>query len=415
MEKKNIAELRFTEFSGIWHKKFFGDLYTFKPTNSFSRDMLNYDKGAVKNIHYGDIHTKFNSLFDIKKETVPFVNLDIKLNGIIEDNYVQEGDLIFADASEDYNDIGKCIEIININNENVVSGLHTLLARRKQNNLAKGFASFLMKTYKVRLEIMRIAQGTKVLGISTKRLSEIPIHFPEYEEQKKITAFLSEVEKHITLLNLKKEKLEVYKRGVMQKIFDCEIRFKDDNGNAFPQWVEKSLGEVFAHRSERGNETLELLSVTLHDGIRKQSEMNKRDNSNSDKTNYKLVKEGDIVYNSMRMWQGASGVSRYKGIVSPAYTVLAIKKNNDSTFFSYAFKTPKMIQLFQRNSQGLTSDTWNLKYPQLSEIKMLVPTLLEQLKISAFFSSLDMQIEQAKKQEENMTIWKKGLLQKMFI
>lgn len=102
---------------------------TFKVTNSYSRDNLNYESGIVKNIHYGDIHTKFQTLFDLEKENVPYINKDISLNRISEDFYCEEGDVIFADASEDLNDVGKSIEIINLNGEKLLSGLHTLLAR----------------------------------------------------------------------------------------------------------------------------------------------------------------------------------------------------------------------------------------------------------------------------------------------
>ena len=117
----------------------------------------------------------------------------------------------------------------------------------------------------------------------------------------------------------------------------------------------------------------------------------------------------------MRMWQGASGVSNYNGILSPAYTVIVPNKNINSQFFGYYFKLYDMIHEFEKNSQGLTSDTWNLKYPLLKGIKVLVPTLPEQEKIGSFFKNLDSIIE---KQEEQLEIYKslkKSMLQKMFV
>jgi type I restriction enzyme S subunit len=101
------------------------------------------------------------------------------------------------------------------------------------------------------------------------------------------------------------------------------------------------------------------------------------------------VKKGDIAYNSMRMWQGASGYSRYDGIVSPAYTVISPKDNINAKFISYAFKKTEMLQIFQRNSQGLTSDTWNLKFPALSTINLMIPKYNEQIKVSILFEKLD--------------------------
>lgn len=135
----SVPKLRFSEFSEEWGNKKLGDLMTFKVTNAYSRDNLNYESGIVKNIHYGDIHTKFQTLFDLEKENVPYINKDISLNRISEDLYCEEGDVIFADASEDLNDVGKSIEIINLNGEKLLSGLHTLLARPQKNNFSKGF------------------------------------------------------------------------------------------------------------------------------------------------------------------------------------------------------------------------------------------------------------------------------------
>ena len=129
------------------------------------------------------------------------------------------------------------------------------------------------------------------------------------------------------------------------------------------------IKDIFDERSEKGFDELELLSVTLNEGVIKRSEIESKDNSNDNKSNYKHVLPNDMVYNSMRMWQGASGVSSYEGIVSPAYTIL-IPKNVHSPFFGYYFKTHEMIYQFKKYSQGLTSDTWNLKYPLISEINL---------------------------------------------
>ena len=140
------------------------------------------------------------------------------------------------------------------------------------------------------------------------------------------------------------------------------------------EWKTVKIKDIFDERSEKGFSNLELLSVTLNDGVVKRSEIESKDNSNDNKTNYKHVLPEDIVYNSMRMWQGASGVSSYEGIVSPAYTIL-IPKNVYSKFFGYYFKTHEMIYQFKKYSQGLTSDTWNLKYPLISEIKLKIPSI----------------------------------------
>ena len=134
----------------------------------------------------------------------------------------------------------------------------------------------------------------------------------------------------------------------------------------------------------------ELISVTINDGIKKFSELGRHDTSNDDKSKYKKVCVGDIAYNSMRMWQGASGCSPYEGIVSPAYTVLAPNSGINSKCMAYQFKLPATIHTFKINSQGITSDNWNLKFPALSEIEIYIsPYEQEQAKIAAYFANLD--------------------------
>ncbi|MGE9921523.1 restriction endonuclease subunit S, partial [Limosilactobacillus reuteri] len=141
----------------------------------------------------------------------------------------------------------------------------------------------------------------------------------------------------------------------------------------------------------------------------------RKNNSSDDKHNYKKVFQNDIAYNSMRLWQGALGVSKYEGIVSPAYTVLKPLPNQNSIFYEFMFKNIDMLHIFQRNSQGLTSDTWNLKFNQLQHIKIKTTNLNSQNKIA----KLLIKIEELKNNESNyyhnlMTL-KKYLLQKLFI
>lgn len=188
-----------------------------------------------------------------------------------------------------------------------------------------------------------------------------------------------------------------------------QLRFK---GFTDP-WEERRLGERFAERVDRSGDG-EMLSVTIANGVVLANSLDRKDNSSSDKSNYKVVKKDDIAYNSMRMWQAASGVSKYDGIVSPAYTVLVPANGESSTFFGYQFKQTEMKQIFQRNSQGLTSDTWNLKYPLLSRIKTSAPERTEQIKIGEFLTKLDNLIAVNQRKLAKLKELKQGYLQKMF-
>lgn len=159
---------------------------------------------------------------------------------------------------------------------------------------------------------------------------------------------------------------------------------------------------------------MELLSVTMNEGIKRRSEIEGKDNSSDDKSNYKIVHIGDMVYNSMRMWQGASGISQYHGIVSPAYTVLKPKMSITNEFFAALFKTRKLVQTFQKNSQGLTSDTWNLKYPQIAPIKISVPNLPEQNKIAKLLTLLDLRIKQQERLVSFFKSYKRGVFSQLY-
>jgi type I restriction enzyme S subunit len=219
---KSVPKFRFPEFEndGDWVEKKLGEVYSFLVTNSFSRALLNYEDGEVKNIHYGDIHTKFCTLFDISREDVPYINSDVSIEKIREECYCQEGDMIFADASEDLNDIGKSIEIVNLNGELLVSGLHTLMARQVERKLEIGFGGYLFKSDWIRKQIQREAQGAKVLGISTGRIAKIKISFPRNpKEQQKIASCLSAVDELITAQAERIAQLQQHKKGLMQGLF----------------------------------------------------------------------------------------------------------------------------------------------------------------------------------------------------
>ena len=204
---------------------------------------------------------------------------------------------------------------------------------------------------------------------------------------------------------------------------DCTRLLFPQEGEAVPRlrfrgfeekWIEAKLGDLFTERVECDADG-EMLSVTMNNGVIKASDNGRYDNSNSDKSHYKVVKVNDIAYNSMRMWQGASGCSAYEGIVSPAYTVVTPVEGIDPHFFACLFKTPAVIKKFRLNSQGLTSDTWNLKFPAFSKISVLYPRDIdEQRKIASFLQRIDEQMTVYQKQFEELKQLKSACLETMF-
>lgn len=203
--------------------------------------------------------------------------------------------------------------------------------------------------------------------------------------------------------------------GLAEKVFSGELRFKQGDGLPYPDWEEVTLGDLFANRVERGNTDEELLSVTIASGVIKQSDSDKKDSSSEDKSKYKLVEVGDFAYNTMRMWQGAVGVSKYRGIVSPVYTVTVPKEGVNAKYFEYLFKTRTMQNAVIVESTGIASDKWSLSYDKFANMEVSVPCLEEQNKIVEFFTVIDEYIELQSKKLEAIKQVKKGLLQQMFV
>ena len=196
-----------------------------------------------------------------------------------------------------------------------------------------------------------------------------------------------------------------YKRGLLSQLIAQKKAF-DTSG----EWKTVKLGHIFKERTERakGNETL--LAVTISNGVQRRDEIDLKDNSSDDKSNYKCVYIGDIAYNTMRMWQGANGISPCDGIVSPAYTVLMPKQEINNGYFAALFKSANLINEFRKNSQGMTSDTWNLKYPQIETIKVQIPSVSEQDKVSEMFSVLDERIAAQSRLVESLKKYKRGVV-----
>ena len=310
------------------------------------------------------------------------------------------------------------IKRLNMYDEGVLSTLYIAFLPFKVNS------DFLVSYYETdgwhKEVAIRAAEGARnhgLLNITAVDFFDTGLMIPpNNDEQQEIGGFFIELDHTITLHQRKLDLLKEQKKGFLQKMFPKngakvpELRF----AGFADDWEERKLGDVFSERSERSSEG-ELISVTINSGVVKASELDRKDNSSNDKSNYKKVEVGDIAYNSMRMWQGASGYSSYDGILSPAYTVIIPKEGTDSKFFAYDFKRHDMIQTFKRNSQGLTSDTWNLKFPTLKSVKVMVPCMEEQTKISNFFERLDTTITLHRRKLDLLKEQKKGFLQKMFV
>ncbi len=440
-EEKIVPELCFPEFDEEWVSARLGDVFSFKVTNSFSRDNLNYKSGLVKNIHYGDIHTKFQTLFDITKETLPFVNEEIDIYKIKEDNYCQEGDLIFADASEDLTDVGKSIEIVNLNNEKLISGLHTILARPNFKFCNAGFLGFLFKSDLVRKQIQRESQGTKVLSISTGRLSNLIIHYPlSIIHSTKIASCLSSLDDLITAESQQLEALKAHKKGLMQQLFPAEgetvprLRFGEFGG----EWEVKMLSSIYTFIVTNSFSRDQLnynsgLVKNIHYGdihtkfstlfdITKEFVplINPEINLDKIKTESYCI-EGDIIFADASEDLEDVGKSleivflNNEKLVSGMHTMMARQKEKNlvTGFGGHLFKSDKIRLQIQKEAQG--TKVLGISVGRLSNIKIPFPkNKKEQQKIADCLSSLDEWILAQGEKIAGLKAHKKGLMQGLF-
>jgi type I restriction enzyme S subunit len=179
------------------------------------------------------------------------------------------------------------------------------------------------------------------------------------------------------------------------------------------QWSEVNLGDLFEQRKERGQEGLPTVSVTLNDGLIDRDQLERKTETTLEASEHLLVEPNDIVYNTMRMWQGASGIVSKRAIVSPAYVVAKPKHSIDPLYASYLFKTPRMIHLFWAYSHGLTDDRRRLYFEDFAAIRTNIPATSVQRRIAAILSTWDKAIDTTERLIANGQAQKKALLQQL--
>ena len=173
------------------------------------------------------------------------------------------------------------------------------------------------------------------------------------------------------------------------------------------------LGNLFRSRREPGKAGLPVISVTMRDGLVHRDTLDRKDNGTLAPEEHLLVRKGDIAYNMMRMWQGASGLAETDGIVSPAYVVVIPQKDIDPLFAAYWFKSARIIYLFWAYSYGITGDRLRLYYKDFAQIPVNVPSKPEQERIGRMLATTDRAIAGMDKLIAAKRTLKKGLAQQL--
>ena len=219
MQKLLAGKTRLPGFSGNWKKKRLGQCVTFLRTGAYARAKLT-GEGSLKYLHYGDIHTTTRVRLDPRTDSMP--SLPYECARTLD--RLRDGDLVFVDASEDLDGVGKSVEITGTSDIEVVSGLHTIAARFEKSFLAHGFKAYLQFYPAFRNHLRRLAAGTKVYATNRTHISSAEIRLPGNREQTAIATVLSDLDAEISALERRHDKIRSVKLGMMQQLLTGRMR-----------------------------------------------------------------------------------------------------------------------------------------------------------------------------------------------
>lgn len=425
-----VPKLRFPEFrdAPAWLAPTFAHLYAFKRTYALSRDKLNYETGTIRNIHYGDIHTKFKPLFRASDEDLPYITPIVSANGFADDTFCEEGDIVLADASEDLDDVGKAIEVVSLDGERVVAGMHTILATRRGSVPVVGFGGQLFQSAAVRAGIMKEAQGAKVFGISANRVSAIPLPIPPTEaEQQKIADCLGSLDDLIAAEGRRFKTLLQHKQELMRQLLPEPgetvpgLRFPEFHQAS--EWETTNLGKLVAIQSggtpSKANPAFwngSIPWVSAKDMKRLFLE-NTEDHISiaALERGAKLVPPGTllILTRGMTLLKDVPiCVLRREMSFNQDVKALRPKKDVNGLFLAYALlgnkqRLRKMVDLAGHGTGKLNTD-------ELKAFELAFPQPAEQQRIAASLSSLDEMLAAQSRKLQGLKTHKHGLLQQLF-
>lgn len=389
-EKKLSPELRFPDFEGEWVEKSLSDLLSFK--NGINASKEDYGSG-YKFINVLDI---IQNNFITHEAIIGSVNVSEKE---FEKNIVEYGDILFQRSSETREEVGQANVYLDRIHPATFGGF--VIRGKKKTDYDPVFMNALLKTSRSRNEITTKSGGSTRYNVGQETLSKVTIFTTELREQQKIASFLTAVDRRIQLLQKKKGKLEEYKKGVMQKLFTQEIRFKDKNGKDFPDWEEKRLGDICQKRFSN----ISANALTANNGAYKiygaTGILQYVSFYNEEDPYISIVKDGAGV-GRILLCEKKSSVLGTLDIIKPT-------GDGDLNFLFYLLSTIN----FKKYATGSTIP--HIYFKDYSKEWIKIPHLEEQEKIASFLSNLDQKIEQVGLQIEKTQTWKKGLLQKMFV
>ena len=379
-----------------WEQRKLGELCSFSKGCGYSKNDLR-DQGTPI-ILYGRLYTNYETQIH---------SVDTFVKPLENSVYSEGGEVIIPASGETAEDISIASVV---EKPGIILG-GDLNVITSSADIDPVFLALELSYGKPHFDLAKRAQGKSVVHIHNEDIANVFFGHPNIAEQRRIGAFFDRLDSLITLHQRKYDKLCVLKKSMLDKMFPKggslypEIRFA---GFTDP-WEQRKLGELFEESDERASDR-EILSVSVANGIYPASESDRETNPGASLANYKVVHSGDVVYNSMRMWQGAVDASRYDGIVSPAYVVAKPNSEVYARFFARLLRQPMLLKQYQQVSQGNSKDTQVLKFDDFASIEISMPASEnEQRQIGAFFDRLDSLITLHQRKYCGVVSWMLGV------
>ena len=398
-----VPSLRFKEFSGEWEEKELGDISDVSKLAGF--EFTNYviyeDTGKI--IALRGLNIKNNKLYlnDVKY-------IDKSDFSKLKRSKLYKNDLMFT-----Y--VGTIGEVALIPEEDKFYLAPNVCRIRSTSKVNAKYLLFVFNSNIIRNEIYKYLTTTSQPALSMENIRKFLIKLPCLKEQKKIADFLSSVDKKISIVEEKLNLFNQYKKGIMQKIFSQKLRFKDENGNNYPQWKEKRLGDIGTFFS---GGTPKSDNKKYYNGdipFIKSGEISKDKTEQFitklglDNSSAKMVKKGDLLFALYGATSGECAISKINGAINQAVLVIRTEENTIFLFNYFKFYKDNIIKKFLQGGQG------NLSAEIIKMLNINFPCIEEQKKIADFLSAIDDKIENISDNLENLKLFKKSMLQKMFV
>ena len=411
MDKKNknpnVPNLRFPQFTEPWNNYMVSELLNTYPTNSLSWDQLSYNQdSSLKNLHYGLIHNGFQMTCITGEDRLfPYIN-----QSLIPVKYtlIQNGDLILADASEDRKDVGRPVEMLDIGNQKIVSGLHTIHARNKTNLIANGFKGFYFQSSAMKQQIFKIANGSKIYGISSSTFNGLKMRIPEKQEQKKIVDLMITIEERIQTQSKIIDDCLSYRNAIVDYFFE----------SLSSNWRQVKLSNILKEYSELHVKDNSIIHATLSkEGIYPKTDRYDRDFLVKDEEKkYKVSHLNDICYNPANLKFGVITRNTFGDcIISPIYITFTINNNCLPKFIELLVTRKQFITQARKYEQGTVYERMAVNSSDLLSMNVLIPSLSIQQKIVDIVDTIDNKITNEKELLNLYKTQKDYLLKNMFI